>query len=850
MPTLNWHKREEAVRAATRAPYRLLEPVPELSYGDADSENLLIQGDNLDALKALLPYYAGRVKCIAIDPPYNTRSAFQHYDDNLEHSTWLSLMYPRLELLRDLLAEDGSIWVCIDDNEAHYLKVIMDEVFGRKNFVANVVWQKRTSPDARIHLGPAHDNILVYSPCPDRLKLNKLKLTQTREATFKNADNDARGVWSSTDFTAQGWRPNQMYKITTPAGVVYEPPGGRCWANVEGEFEKLQADGRIWFGKQGKSRPRVKNFLSETEGISSWTWWPHLDAGHNQEAKKEIIDLFGTDRAFDTPKPERLFERVLRIATNPGDLVLDSFLGSATTAAVAHKMGRRWIGIELGDHAVTHCVPRLKKVVEGELGGISEAVGWKGGGGFRFCRLGPDESTNSIRSVSGSGISLAFDWDGTGAGGASIPDGLYNYFISAQTNGQSFAGDSGSGSGGDGGGTPPAPDSSTSIGTASLADSWYPTSAKLARAAGWSFFYVEPPPMPPVVVRTNGVQLSIPWEDLYGPQPLLETPVPLRAQTRAAQVFSTPDSPSPDGPVSYSGPSSESTTAPARAAAVGVKNSKGNYGVGYYSYPNTNTFNVPNNGMYPDPQPMHLESSLSSRTCYPAPDSDNLAVEFMQAMRKKGWTLAFPQARNGDLSANSVRRSDQGYNGGEIFTQGTIGLFMAHGNFGSDPDYSKGANGGLQTYFPSCNPNDGSNPWIRLCQLGFGGNLKWMAILACNSLCDPNWQDMKKNGGIPLKTTHLLCGAASITYMAENVGAYWANNMLSKKSPQTIANAWFNAAKTQYHEPLTTPIPGTVIFRVTGYPECMSDTVESNTPPTNPKSNPTNLAKQDSQVYP
>jgi adenine-specific DNA-methyltransferase len=395
MPTLNWHKREEAVRTAMRAPYRLLEPVAELSYGDADSENLLIQGDNLDALKALLPYYAGRVRCIAIDPPYNTQSAFEHYDDNLEHSTWLSLMYPRLELLRDLLAEDGSIWVCIDDNEAHYLKVIMDEVFGRKNFIANVVWQKRTSPDARIQLGPAHDNILVYAPCPDRLNLNRLKLTQTREASFKNPDNDPRGHWSSTDFTAQGWRPNQMYKITTPAGVIYEPPGGRCWANVEEAFEKLRADGRMWFGKQGKSRPRVKNFLSETEGISSWTWWPHLEAGHNQEAKKEIIELFGTDEAFDTPKPERLFERVLRIATNPGDLVLDSFLGSATTAAVAHKMGRRWIGIELGDHAVTHCVPRLKKVVDGEQGGISEAVGWKGGGGFRFCRLGPpifDES--------------------------------------------------------------------------------------------------------------------------------------------------------------------------------------------------------------------------------------------------------------------------------------------------------------------------------------------------------------------------------------------------------------------------------------------------------------------------
>jgi hypothetical protein len=461
-----------------------------------------------------------------------------------------------------------------------------------------------------------------------------------------------------------------------------------------------------------------------------------------------------------------------------------------------------------------------------------------------------DESSNAVRSVSGSGISLAFDWDGTGDGGTNIPDGLYNYFISAQTNGQSFAGDAGGGSGGDGGSPPPLAESSTSIGTASLADSWYPTSAKLARGAGWTVFYVQPPPMPPVVVRTNGVWISIPWEDIYGPQPLSEIPVTLGAQAGASQALGTPDSPSPDGPMSYSGPSAQSTTAPTRAAAVGVKNAKGNYGVAYYSYPNTNTFDVPNNGMYPFPQPMHLEDSLSSRKCYPAPDSDNLAVEFIQAMKKRGWTLAFPQKRNEDLSANSVRRSDQGYNGGEIFTQGTIGYFMAHGNYGSDPDYSHGANGGLQTYFPSCNPNDASNPWIRMCQFGFGGNLKWMAILACNSLCDPNWQSMKSNGGIPLKTTHLLCGTATLSYMAENMGAYWANNMLDKKNPQKIADAWFNAAHQQYHEPLTTPISGTVIFRVTGYPECMNDKVESNTAPTNPKPNPTNLAKQDGQVYP
>jgi len=389
MPTLEWANREAAVRVATRAPFRLLEHDPALSCGDPDNENMLIQGDNLDGVKALMPYYAGRVKCIAIDPPYNTKSAFEHYDDNLEHSTWLSMMYPRLELMRDLLAEDGSIWVCIDDNEAHYLKVIMDEVFGRKNFVANVVWQKRTSPDARIDLGDAHDSILVYGRDSSRSAFNRVALDPAMRSGFKNSDNDSRGPWASTDFSAQGWRPNQMYKITTPGGTEYEPPSGRCWVNVESVFHKLLSEGRMWFGKDGRGRPRVKTYLSESEGIRSWTWWPHVEVGNNQEAKKEINDLFGAEAGFETPKPERLFQRVVMIGTNPGDIVCDPFLGSGTTAAVAHKMGRRWIGIEMGEHAVTHCAPRLRRVIEGEQGGISEAVKWKGGGGFRFYRLGP-----------------------------------------------------------------------------------------------------------------------------------------------------------------------------------------------------------------------------------------------------------------------------------------------------------------------------------------------------------------------------------------------------------------------------------------------------------------------------
>ena len=388
MPKLDWLTRSEDEKVSAHVPYRLLEVVPEHSYGDPNAENMLIQGDNLDALKALLPFYAGRVKCIFIDPPYNTRSAFEHYDDNLEHTQWLAMMYPRLELLRDLLRDDGSIWVTMDDNEAHYLKVVMDEVFGRKNFVANALWQKRTSPDARIQMGAAHDHILVYARTSESVVLNKLTLSAEKSSNYKNPDNDPRGVWASTDFTAQGWRPNQMYKIVTPNGTSYDPPPGRCWSNIEPEFSKLLLDNRMWFGAKGDSRPRVKNFLSESSGISSWSWWTNEEVGHNQESKKEIISLFGADDAFDTPKPERLIQRVLQIASSPDELVLDSFLGSGTSAAVAHKMGRRYIGIEMGEHAMTHCAPRLKKVVDGEQGGISEAVGWRGGGGFHFYKLG------------------------------------------------------------------------------------------------------------------------------------------------------------------------------------------------------------------------------------------------------------------------------------------------------------------------------------------------------------------------------------------------------------------------------------------------------------------------------
>ncbi len=363
MPTLHWLTRDKDIRAAASVPYRLLGEVSDMSAGDADVSNMLIQGDNLEALKALLPFYAGQVKCIYIDPPYNTRSAFEHYDDNLEHTQWLALMWPRLELLRELLTEDGSIWVSIDDNEAHYLKVVMDEIVGRRNFVANVVWQKRTSPDFRAALGDGHENLLVCSKDASlfREKANLLPLSERQRREYKNPDKDPRGPWVSRDFSAQGYRPNQMYKIVTPSGAEYYPPEGSCWKNIESVFLKQVEEGRFWFGKDGKGVPRRKNYLSEATGRQSWTWWPNEEVGNTQEAKREIIELFGKSEVFDTPKPERLIQRILHVATNPGDLVLDSFLGSGTTAAVAQKMGRRYIGIEMGEHAVTHCRHRLHK---------------------------------------------------------------------------------------------------------------------------------------------------------------------------------------------------------------------------------------------------------------------------------------------------------------------------------------------------------------------------------------------------------------------------------------------------------------------------------------------------------
>jgi len=394
MPYLHWLTREEDLRHSAKAPFRLLDYDPALSAGDQTQDNMIIQGDNLEALKALLPVYAGRVKCIYIDPPYNTGSAFEHYDDNMEHTLWLSMMYPRLELLHELLDEKGSIWVSIDDNECHYLKTIMDEIYGRNNFIANVIWEKKFSPqnDAK-WLSDNHDHILLYAKDKNSWHPNKIAIIEGSKNKRLIYDGDIRGAWISVDYTcnkSKKERRNLYYPINNPnTGKETWPKETSVWRFSQERHADNEKQGLVYWGKDGTNNiPRYKNFRSQNINVQvPTTIWFNKDVGNTQEAKKEIVLLNDTD-PFTTPKPERLVKRILEVSTKEGDIVLDSFLGSGTSTAVAQKMYRRYIGIELEEHAITHCAPRLKKVIEGEQGGISKDVNWPGGGGFRFYRLG------------------------------------------------------------------------------------------------------------------------------------------------------------------------------------------------------------------------------------------------------------------------------------------------------------------------------------------------------------------------------------------------------------------------------------------------------------------------------
>lgn len=375
------------------------------SYGDPNSENMLIHGDNLLALKALEQNYTGLIKCIYIDPPYNTGSAFKHYDDGIEHSLWLSIMKERLNILYNLLSEQGSLWISIDDDERDYLKILCDEIFGRVNFVCSVIWHKKgtRSNDAR-WFSDNHDYILVYAKDKLNWKPNLLPRPEDSVEGYSNPDNDSRGVWASGPCHAKTPNEKDIYEIITPSGRKLMPPPGTSWRFSKERFEELIKDNRIWFGEKGNNVPRYKRFLTEVQnGFVPTTLWFRDEVGDNQEAKKEVKCIDAED-VFSTPKPERLLQRIILLATQENDLILDSFLGSGTTAAVAHKMRRRWIGIEMGNHAYTHCKVRLDKVVDGEQSGISKAVNWQGGGGYHFYELAPsllvpNERIPSIKQI-------------------------------------------------------------------------------------------------------------------------------------------------------------------------------------------------------------------------------------------------------------------------------------------------------------------------------------------------------------------------------------------------------------------------------------------------------------------
>lgn len=357
-------------------------------------DNVLVHGDNLLALRALESNYEGQVKCIFIDPPYNTGSAFEHYDDGLEHSLWLSMLRDRLDVLNRLLSHDGSIWITVDDNESHYLKVLCDEIFGRRNFVANAIWQKKytVANDAK-WLSDSHDHVLIYAKDKETWRPFRLPRSSEMDGRYRNPDKHPKGPWKSTPLYAKrtGSEKEQAFTFQFKNGVVWSPPRGSSPRFPASTLREMDENDEIWFGADGEAGPSRKTFLSELKvsGPPAPTVWLHSEVGNNHEAREEVKAINPND-PFATPKPEKLIKRILDLATSPGDLVLDSFAGSGTTGAVAHKMGRRWIMVELGDHCETHIVPRLKKVIDGEdPGGITKAVEWQGGGGYRYYRLAP-----------------------------------------------------------------------------------------------------------------------------------------------------------------------------------------------------------------------------------------------------------------------------------------------------------------------------------------------------------------------------------------------------------------------------------------------------------------------------
>ena len=353
-----------------------------------DTDNLVIKGNNLVALHSLKERFTGRIKLIFIDPPYNTGGDSFKYNDRFNHSTWLTFMKNRIEVAKELLADDGSIWISIDDDESHYLKVLCDGIFGRNNFVNNVIWEKKFSPqnDAK-WLSDSHDHILVYAKNKEIWRPNLLPRSAEMDNRYTNLDNDPRGPWTSSDLTVKTYSKEYDYPITTPSGRIVNPTKGRCWNTSRERMMELIEDNRVWFGESGNNVPRLKKFLSEVKsGITAMTIWKHTEVGNNQEAKREVNNILDT-ALFTTPKPERLLQRIIHLGSNEKDIVLDFFMGSATTQAVAMKMNRQFIGVEQMNYIETVSVPRLRKVIEGETGGISKDVNWVGGSSFVYAEL-------------------------------------------------------------------------------------------------------------------------------------------------------------------------------------------------------------------------------------------------------------------------------------------------------------------------------------------------------------------------------------------------------------------------------------------------------------------------------
>jgi adenine-specific DNA-methyltransferase len=402
---LVWPNKNLFLRASGNAGYewvdpsdgKLREPLEHqcLTAGRLNTRaNVLAIGDGLDVLEALTAQTTvmrGGVRLVYIDPPFNTQANFRQYKDTMDRSMWLSMMRERLIAIRQTLSDNASVWVHLDDSEVHRARAVMDEVFGESAFVASVVWQNRTTRESRAAFSSNHDTILVYAPSgPTKWKTSRNLLVKD-EAHLLNRDNDPRGPWADAPFTAPGYRSGQQYDIVTPTGQILRPPRGRSWYATEATYRDLLADGRIWFPKGGEGSPRLKLFAHQLRGLVPFTVWGATDIGTNDDAKRHLMALFPSIEVFDTPKPESLLQRILHIATNPGELVVDIFGGSGTTAAVAHKMRRRWVVAERNAQTVLDfLVPRMQHVIRGtDPGGVTEATSWTGGGSFEILHVPP-----------------------------------------------------------------------------------------------------------------------------------------------------------------------------------------------------------------------------------------------------------------------------------------------------------------------------------------------------------------------------------------------------------------------------------------------------------------------------